>query len=190
LLLFVLWVTAAAAAFANDEQRGSFTITVAHTQELDGVYRLDARLQARLSSGALEALENGIPLVIELQVQVFRANPWLWDVIVSEQTQRRQIQYHALSRRYLVRNLDTGNQHSFHRREDALLDVSSLAGLPLLESGLLEAGKSYFVRLRGRLDIESLPTPVRLLAYVSPAWDMDSEWHALPLIPAAPEDGN
>jgi len=190
LLLLVLCVTAAGAALADDKQRGSFRVTEIRTQELGGVYRLDARLEARFSSGALEALENGIPLVVELQVQVYGANPWLWDVIVSEQTQRRQIQYHALSRRYLVRNLDSGDQYSFHRREDALLEVGSLVGLPLLESGLLEAGKSYFVRLRGSLDIESLPTPVRLLAYVSPAWDMSSEWHALPLPPPAREDGD
>ena len=45
---------------------------------------------------------------------------------------------------------------------------------------LLLAGGSVcadVVRLRGSLDIESLPTPVRLLAYFSSAWDMDSEWH-------------
>jgi len=38
------------------------------------------------------------------------------------------------------------------------------------------------VRLRCSLDIESLPTPVRLLAYVSSAWDMDNEWYQWPLV--------
>jgi hypothetical protein len=47
----------------------------------------------------------------------------------------------------------------------------------------LRDGRRYTVRLRGRLDIESLPTPVRLLAYVSSAWDMDNEWYKWRLAP-------
>jgi hypothetical protein len=42
---------------------------------------------------------------------------------------------------------------------------------------LIEDDADYKIRLRGSLDIESLPTPVRLIAYVSSAWDMSSEWH-------------
>jgi hypothetical protein len=47
----------------------------------------------------------------------------------------------------------------------------------VLDYGLMKDGQSYSVRLRGSLDIEALPTPVRLLAYVSSAWDMDTEWY-------------
>jgi Domain of unknown function (DUF4390) len=48
---------------------------------------------------------------------------------------------------------------------------------PVLDYDRMQDGQSYSVRLRGSLDIEALPTPVRLLAYVSSAWDMDSEWY-------------
>jgi hypothetical protein len=48
---------------------------------------------------------------------------------------------------------------------------------PVLDYALMRNDESYSVRLRGSLDIEALPTPVRLLAYISSAWDMDSEWY-------------
>ena len=61
-----------------------------------------------------------------------------------------------------------------------LVAAATVDGL-LLTSKSLKPGRTYVIRLRGSLDIESLPTPVRLLAYVSAGWDMNSEWYAWPL---------
>jgi hypothetical protein len=52
----------------------------------------------------------------------------------------------------------------------------------LLTDQALESELNYEIRLRGSLDIESLPTPVRLIAYVSSAWDMMSKWYSWPLV--------
>ncbi|MDX1698018.1 MAG: DUF4390 domain-containing protein, partial [Thiohalobacterales bacterium] len=92
----------------------------------------------------------------------------------------RQLQYHALSRSYLVKNIDSGNQGVYSRLDDALHAVGLIDSL-LLANAPLASDREYLVRLRGIHDIESLPTPVRLLAYVSSAWDMNSEWYAWPL---------
>jgi hypothetical protein len=96
-------------------------------------------------------------------------------------TQRRQLEYHALSRSYLVKNLNAGTQSNYRRLEDALLAAGTIQNLVLTDEPL-QPGRSYIVRIRGNLDVESLPTPVRLLAYVSSAWDMQSEWYAWQLV--------
>jgi hypothetical protein len=90
------------------------------------------------------------------------------------------LQYHALSRSYLVKNLNAGTQGNYRGLEDALRAAGTIQNLPLTNVPL-QAGRRYLVRIRGSLDIESLPTPVRLLAYISSAWDMQSEWYAWPL---------
>ena len=55
--------------------------------------------------------------------------------------------------------------------------------LPVLDLELLNREQTHTVRLRAVLDIESLPTPVRLWAYVSRDWGIESEWHEWPLEP-------
>lgn len=160
---------------------GEFLVEDAHTWTEDKAHKLDAQFTVRLSSGAQEALENGVPLVLELQVQLVKTHKWFWDAVDVELTQRRQLQYHALSRSYLVKDLNAGTQGNYRRLDDALRAAGTIQSLVLTEQPL-QAGSHYIVRIRGSLDIESLPTPVRLLAYVSSAWDMQSEWYAWPLV--------
>ena len=159
-----------------DSERGSFTVSGVETRRGKDPWRVDANLNVRLSEGAREALDNGVPLVLELQVQALERQPWLWDAVVAEQKRSRQLQYHALSRTYLVKDLDTGFQRSFRYLDEALQVAGVLEDVSVLDYEFMKDKRRYAVRLRGSLDIESLPTPVRLLAYVSSAWDMDSEW--------------
>jgi hypothetical protein len=157
--------------------QGAFVVVAARTDKGEESYLLSAQLDIRLSAGAHEALENGIPLVIEFHIQALETHVWLWDDVIEEIRHARQISYHALSRTYVVRDINTGRQQNFRSLQDALLMAGFLQELPVLGYQLLADNKNYVMRLRGSLDIESLPTPVRLLAYVSSAWDMDSEWH-------------
>jgi hypothetical protein len=167
--------------YSSADDSGEFLVEDAHAWADAGLQMLDARFAIRLSSGAREALENGVPLVLELQVQLVKAHKWFWDSVEVDLTQRRQLEYHALSRSYLVKNLNTGTQGNYRRLEEALLAAGTIQNLVLTDAPL-QPGRPYIVRIRGSLDVESLPTPVRLLAYVSSAWDMQSEWYAWQLV--------
>ena len=156
---------------------GSFRVTEISTRKSDESYLLNARMEINLNKGPKEALENGIPLVFELQIQTLEKHVWFWDIVVAEYKQVRQVQLHSLSRTYLVKDLGTGAQRSYIKLDDALQAAGSLYNFPVLDFDRMKDNQAYSVRLRGNLDIEALPTPVRLLAYVSSAWDMDSEWY-------------
>jgi hypothetical protein len=161
-------------------EAGEFRIRDAHVWHDEDGWFLDAQYGIRLSTGAQEALENGIPLVFELRAQIIKKHKWLWDVVEYERTQFRQLQYHALSRSYLVKDITAGSQGVYNRLDDALLAAGIIDSL-LLTDETLASDRDYVVRLRGSHDVESLPTPVRLLAYVSSEWDMNSKWYAWPL---------
>ena len=180
--LFVVSVAVFMLAFSSCvyAEPGSFQVEDAHSWSKDGTYFLDAQFVVNLSSGAFEALENGVPLVFDLQVQVVKTHPWFWDVVDIEINQTRQIQYHALSRSYLVKDPGAGTQGNYRRLKDALQAAGFIDALFLTDQKL-EQGRGFKIRIRGSLDIESLPTPVRLLAYVSSSWDMDSQWYTWPL---------
>ncbi|MEZ5541240.1 MAG: DUF4390 domain-containing protein [Pseudomonadota bacterium] len=175
-LLAALNLTAPLAA----EDAGEFRITDAHAWLSGAELLLDAQVLIGLNRGPREALENGVPLTFELQVQLVRKHVWLWDSVVVEHVRVRRLEYHALSRSFLVRDMNTGRQGNFSRLEDALQAAGTIDRLQLY-SKPLDTNGGYEVRLRGSLDIESLPTPVRLLAYVSSDWDMQGDWYTWPL---------
>jgi hypothetical protein len=162
-------------------EKGVVEVDRAVTRLSGDDYLLDAQLGISLSSGAREALENNVPLVFDLQIQLVKKHRFWWDAIAAEIRQSRQLEYHALSLSYVVTDRNTGSRSAYRRLEDALQATGGLRDVVLISREELKDAGVYEVRLRGSLDIESLPTPVRLPAYVSSAWDMDSEWYAWPL---------
>lgn len=167
-------------AVAKPGVEPGFTIRSAATRLVDGVHRLDAIIGFNFSAEAVEAMHNGVAVTVSVDMEVLELGR-LWDQGVAAVQARYRIQVHALSRQYLVRNMSTG-QTSTHASFEEMVDgLGRIAGFPLLDDQVLEKDAAYRVRIRARLDIESLPTPLRLLAYFRSAWRLSSEWSTWPL---------
>ena len=178
LLLAVLAVVSAAAGWAQDavEREGYFEVRSASTGIVDGVHVLDARLQLVLSSEALEALSSGVPLMIELQMQLIRERRFWWDDGAAELAVRFELEYRPLSQRYIVRNLNSGDQDSFATLYSALNNLGRIQGLPVIDDALLKRNEDYRIRVRAMLQTQQYPAPLRLLFFWRSDWQLQSEW--------------
>jgi hypothetical protein len=174
MLVFLLVGT----SLAQDEveRAGYFEVRSASTRLVEGVHRLDARLQLVLSSEALRALSSGVPLTIESQLELIRVRRFYWDDAVAELALRYELEYRPLSQRYIVRNLNSGDQDSFATLYSALNNLGRVQGLPVIDDALLEAGSSYRIRLRVMLNTQQYPAPLRLLFFWRDEWQLQSEW--------------
>ena len=160
----------------NVEREGYFEVRSASTQSIAGVHALDARLQLVLSSEALAALESGVTLTIEMQLQVIRVKRFLIDSVDAELAIRYELEYRPLSQRYIVRNLNSGDQDSFATLYSALNSLGRIQGLPVIDDALLLPGKDYRLRLRAMLNTQQYPAPLRLLFFWRGQWQLQSEW--------------
>ena len=181
LLPAVLAALLAALPARDAAARTEFYVRRADTQLVGDVYRLDARIEYRFTPPALEALANGVPLTIAVKVAVERKRPWLWDQTLAVVRQRFELSVHALSGRYVVTHLNTGVSTSHPTLDDALRAMGRLEDFPLLDADLLADGADYQVALSARLDIESLPAPLRPLAYFDADWRLSSDTYEWPL---------
>jgi hypothetical protein len=154
-----------------------FSVLEASTRLVDEVYLLDARIAFDFSADAIEALDNGVPLVVELQIEVYEPRELLWDSSVATLYRRHRIEYRALADRYVVTNLNTGEVSNHTNLPAALAQLGRVHDFPMLDRRLLRVGVSYRARLRARLDVEALPLPLRPVAYLSSTWDLTSAWH-------------
>ncbi|MFN2309620.1 MAG: DUF4390 domain-containing protein [Gammaproteobacteria bacterium] len=180
LLAGCAWLWPPAAAQAAEPY---FEVRAADSRLRDAVYLLDADIDFQLSAAAQEALQNGIPLVLEVEIRVERPREWVWPDTVATLSQRYRLQYHALSDRYVVHNLNTDQRQSFAHLDQAQAALGRLRDFPLLDRRLLQADAPYQVKLRAGLVIEALPTPIRLWAYASEQWRLDSAWYIWQLHP-------
>jgi len=177
-VLALLAVFAIGAGFAQDgfEREGYFEVRSATTEVREGVHTLDARLQLVLSSEALAALESGVTLTIELQMQAIRVRRWLVDDAVAELAVRYELEYRPLSQRYIVKNLNSGEQDSFATLYSALNSLGRIQGLPVIDDALFDPDRQYRFRLRAMLNTQQYPATLRLLFFWRGQWQLQSEW--------------
>lgn len=170
-------LTLTVAAQSQIERQGYFEVRSASAELENGVYQLDARLQLVLSSDALEALNSGVPLTIELQTQVIRARRFYLDAVEAELAVRFELEYRPLSQRYIVRNLNSGEQSSFATLYSALNNLGRITSLPVIDEALLEPDSVYRIRVRAMLQTQQYPAPLRLLFFWRSEWHLQSEWY-------------
>lgn len=162
------------------EAPSGFYVREANLDLVDGVYQLNAQFNLHFPKAAREALDSGVPLTIEVEIEVLRAR-WYWNDRIARLSQRYKLRFHALTRRYIVNNVNSGAQLTFTTLGDALASLSRLQGFPMLDQRLLPDQGRYLTRLRVSLDFRTLPLPLRTLAYVSPSWWLSSEWYEIPM---------
>jgi hypothetical protein len=158
------------------EREGYFEVRSASTESVAGVHRLDARLQLVLSSEALAALESGVTLTIEMQLQVIRVKRFLVDSVDAELAVRYELEYRPLAQRYIVKNLNSGDQDSFATLYSALNSLGRVQGLPVIDDALLLEDRPYRLRLRAMLNTQQYPASLRLLFFWRGQWQLQSEW--------------
>lgn len=155
----------------------------ARSMLVDGSYRISAHVVFDMDEKVQEALDNGVPLVVDFEVEVVRIRHWWWPELVSEWQQRYKIYYHALSRRYIVKDISGGSQQSFRDINDALETIGNVYDVPVLEESRRQPDADYRVRMRAAFDVEALPTPIRLWAYFGSDWQLTGGWAQWPLTP-------
>lgn len=163
------------------EDPGRFEVRSASVELDEGVYYLDAWLEYRLSGEAREALDAGIALTIDIEVEFLRVRRFWFDGTEADLRQTYELQYHALSERYLVLNRNTGEQRGFANLFSALNFLGRVTQLPLIDAALLEPDETYDIRIRTILSTEDLPGPLRLLTFWRRDWSLRSEWYEWPL---------
>jgi len=172
--LLCFLATLAWPAFADT----SIEVTSASVALDDGVYELDARLALDVPENGRRAIEAGLTLRLDYQIEIARVRRYVPDADIASLEQIYELSYHALSQRYLLRNLNTGEQHDHGTLQAALDRLAEVRGLPLLDSSLLEPGSNYEFRVRAELTLRTAPDTLSWLLFWADDWSATSEWYA------------
>jgi len=167
-------ILAALPALGED---GGFQVRSASSTLSNGVYYADARIDYELSRDALEALQSGLSLTVELQFELARVRRLWPDETVAELRQSYRLSYQPLSESYVLRNLNSGQQTNHRTLFAALAAMGQISGLPLIDAALLDEGSTYEAALRTVLSWEALPGPLRFLFFWSDGLRLESDWY-------------
>jgi hypothetical protein len=149
----------------------------------DGVYHLDARMTLPVGDAVRRGLAEGVPLTLEVDLDVERVRQLLPNARVAELTQRYHLQFNAVSARFILRNENSGQQESLPTVDAALETLSEVHNLPVLDKPLLAADRRYEASVRARVDYGSVPFSLRVLMFWVNEWHRESDWYTWTLQP-------
>jgi len=184
------WLLCASAAAAlwmkplqADGLEGRFEVRSADLQLKDGVYHLNAHLDLPVSDAVRRGLVEGVPLAVELDLDIERVRQLLPNSRVAELTQHYHLQYNAVSARYILRNDNSGQQESLSSVDSAVERLSEVRGLPVLDKALITADRRYEASVRAKIDYGSVPFSLRVVMFWVNDWHRESDWYTWTLQP-------
>jgi hypothetical protein len=134
-----------------------------------------------LSSEAKDALNHGVPLAIRTELELRAAGS---RENIARATREFEIRYLPLSDHYQLTTLQPSGMQTYPRLRHVLAELSAVRFS--LQPGQLPPGE-YHLRARSLLDKQNMPPPMRLPAWFSAAWKLDSGWQSWPLAGTSPE---
>ena len=172
------------ALFFTTRAHAEFSVDEVRTKIDGGMLVMDARIGYGFSEDALEALDNGVPLTVEIHVQLRSEDAWVWDDSLVDQRLRYAIRYKPLSEQYLVSQLPGDSGRSYVTRDVAIAALGEIEGMQLVSAERLQGEEAPFeIQIKASLDIEELPLPLKPLAYLYPSWKLSSGWTKWPVEP-------
>jgi hypothetical protein len=152
-----------------------FEVRSAFLERQENVYQLNATLAFELPEGARQAIIDGVVMTLDLEIVLRRSRRFWVDENVATLVQNYQLEHRALSERYLVRNINSGEQTSFPSLDRALDSLRVISDLPILDKSLITPGNEYEISLRASLDVRTMPDALRFLLFLADDWRQRSE---------------
>ena len=177
IIVCFLGITLNVSAQMRPNHEGYFDVRSATTILVEGNHMLDSRLQLFLSDEALNALNSGVPLTIELSVEIIRNRRFLPDAKEVELEFQYELEYRPLSQRYIVKNVQNEIQDSYATLFSALNKLGRVQDLILIENSSLEPQSNYRFRMQALLSTKQYSAPLRMLFFWRDQWDLKSEWY-------------
>jgi hypothetical protein len=177
-LLAAAIIGTAAAGVRADVLDGVLEVRSAYVNVEQGVFQLFARVAYPVNDDIRAALKDGLMLSFDLDVVVSRERRFWVDETVAEYTLRRELLYHAVSDRYVTRDVapERSDQHSYATLEEALEALGTVDAWPFLLSPQLALNRDYRVSLRAGVRRGRLPDSLRVLLFWTDDWHRESEW--------------
>src|SRR6516162_9368833 len=159
-----------------DALDGVLEVRSAYVNIEKGVFLLHARVDYPVSTAIRNALKDGVSLTFDLDARVDRERRFWFNANIVDLTLRRELTYHAVSDRYVVRDTRSRDLQSFPTLDEALDYLGKVDAWPILVEPQLDSG-SYSISVRAGMRRGHLPASLRAILFWTDDWARESEWY-------------
>lgn len=175
-------------AFA-DPLDGTFEIRNAVIEHDGQSYRLSAQIELPVDDSVRDALRQGLPLRLVLEIEVSRPRRFWPDATLATRTENYELTYHAVADRFRVdkgadpvaTSTANGDSMTFSELDAALVALGRIDRLPIVNEAAVDDARRYNVNVRATMSVGDLPATLKLLMFWREDWKRSTDWYAWPL---------
>jgi hypothetical protein len=156
---------------------GVFEVRSAYLTVDQGVFQLNVRTEYPVSDEIRRALTDGVTLYFDLEARVERSRRLWLDATLVEVTLRRELSWHAVRERYVVRDMVRGEQEFHVTLEQALQAIGAVSAFPVVTEPQLATDAAYQISVRASMRRGSMPDALRTLIWWSDSWHRATDWY-------------
>ena len=182
LLAAALALTGTAHVRGEDPLDGELEIRSAYAVPSHGVIMLSASVAYPGSPLLIASLKDGVTLSFDLECIVTRHRRFWFDAQSVDLVRHRELTYHVVTDRYLLRDVDSGSQESFPTLEAALASLGAVEEWPIAVDSQLHGDGPWQISLRAGVRRGHMPDALRALMFWSDAWHRTSDWYTWTLV--------
>ena len=171
----------------------AFTVKKANSFWQNDRLLLQADIHYELNKTLLDALNNGVSLVISQRIELHQISRYFWNEYLTDSylwttTQNKviqsfQLEYHSLSQQYTLTNLQSLTAHHYANLDKALIALGRIKNLSLLTRKEFNPEDEYQAQIYTWLNTNELPLPLQISTYFSPEWEVISQWYRWSVLP-------
>src|SRR5580704_4163759 len=160
----------------GDALDGVLEVRTAYVNIDRGVFLLHAHIDYPVGAAISSALHDGITVAFDVEARVERDRRFWFNAGIVDLILHRELTYHAVSDRYVVRDVRSGDQSSFATLEEALDFLGRVDAWPIVVEPQLGNG-AYTISVRAGMRRGHLPASLRAILFWTDDWARVSEWY-------------
>jgi hypothetical protein len=176
LVALAAFLAASSSGLARAQDAERFEVRNAYVELVNGAWQLDVRLDLGLAAAARQAFEEGVPLVLRLEVEAHVERRLLPAEEVVATAREWQLAYDAIAERFVVTDGATGAHVSHATQEEALASLSRIGSIAVADTKRLPEGRRFDMRVRATVEVGELPPAVRMLLFWKD-WSRSTAWY-------------
>jgi hypothetical protein len=123
------------------------------------------------------AILAGVPTTFTFLFDFYQERSYWWDKKLARRIIQHTIKYDNVKKDFLVSSNNSSESDNFQTFENAKKAMAELNGIVVYQVNALEKEKSYYLKMKAKLEQVRLPLHMEYLFFFVSLWDFETDWH-------------
>lgn len=123
------------------------------------------------------AILAGVPTTFTFLFDFYQERSYWWDKKMARHIIQHTIKYDNVKKDFLLTSTNRPESDTFQTLENTKKAMADLSGVVVYQVNSIEKDKSYYVKMKAKLEQVRLPLHMEYLFFFVSLWDFETDWH-------------